>query len=291
LFGLLPELDRSSYIFVRLLKKMLDSAEQQGVMPSQPIVQCASLSDVGCIREQNEDSVSYWEPEQQEELDRKGVLAVVADGMGGYDGGQEASRLAVETVCESYRVSDADPQTALLVSLQLAHERIQEYASQHPELLGMGTTCTALCLVGGNLYFAHVGDSRLYLIRGSVISRLTRDHSYVSRLVENGLLQAHEAETHPQRHILIAALGVGAELVPDCPERPWGLLKDDALVLCSDGLWGTVADKEIQKAVSDRAPAEACRELVDLAKGRGGPDNITIQILRVTVDPQLRNDL
>src|SRR5262249_45061025 len=149
-----------------------------------------------------------------EELDGKGVLAIVADGMGGYEGGQEASRIAVETVTHSYRDSDSDPQAALLSAFQLAHERIQGYAAEHPELLGMGTTCTALSIVGSNLYFAHVGDSRLYLVRGPAISRLTRDHSYVSRLVENGLLRPEEAETHPQRHILIAALGVGTELIP-----------------------------------------------------------------------------
>jgi PPM family protein phosphatase len=262
---------------------MADSAKQS-LMLSGPIVQSASLSDVGCIREQNEDSLGYWEPEQQDELDRKGILAVVADGMGGYEGGQEASRLAVETVCQNYRTSAADPQTALLVSFQLAHERIQQYADQHPELLGMGTTCTALSVVGGNLCFAHVGDSRLYLVRGSVISRLTRDHSYVSRLVENGLLKAHEAENHPQRHILTAALGVGIDVVPDCPEQPWGLVKDDSLVLCSDGLWGVVPDKEIQKVVSNGTPAEGCLQLVELAKERGGADNITVQIIRIAND-------
>src|SRR5436305_14961307 len=126
---------------------MIDSTEQS-LMPTGPIVQCASLSDVGCIREQNEDSLGYWEPDQPEELESKGVLAIVADGMGGYEGGQEASRLAVQTVCDTYKSSDADPQTALLAALKLAHERIQQYAAQHPELLGMGTTCTAMSVVG-----------------------------------------------------------------------------------------------------------------------------------------------
>jgi PPM family protein phosphatase len=263
---------------------MVEQAKQS-LMPSRAIVDCASLSDVGCIREQNEDSLGYWEPENAEELERKGVLAVVADGMGGYEGGQEASRLAVETVCDTYRNSEADPQSALLSALQVAHERIQQYAMQHPEFTGMGTTCTAISVVGASLSFAHVGDSRLYLVRGSVISRLTRDHSYVSRLVENGLLKAHEAENHPQRHILTAALGVGADLLPDCPEHPWTLMKDDSLVLCSDGLWGLISDKEIQQIVVNGTPSEGCRGLVELAKERGGTDNISVQILRITGDP------
>src|SRR5262249_15180593 len=149
-----------------LPSRMADSAKQLRVMPNQPVVQVASLSDVGCLREQNEDSVGCWRSDLPEELDGKGVLAIVADGMGGYEGGQEASRIAVETVTLSYRDSDSDPQAALLSAFQLAHERIQGYAAEHPELLGMGTTCTALSIVGSNLYFAHVGDSRLYLVRG-----------------------------------------------------------------------------------------------------------------------------
>ena len=151
----------------------------------------------------------------------KGRLAIVADGMGGYEGGQEASRIAVEAIEEVYANGGADgnPRTWLLEGFQAAHHRIQEYADKYPDLHGMGTTCTAMALLDHQLYFAHVGDSRLYLVRGSTISRLTHDHSYVSRLVENGVLRAEEAESHPQRHILTAALGAGNSVTPDCPGR------------------------------------------------------------------------
>jgi serine/threonine protein phosphatase PrpC len=121
-----------------------------------------------------------------------------------------------------------------------------------------------------------VGDSRLYLVRGSSISRLTHDHSYVSRLVENGVLRAEEAESHPQRHILTAALGAGDNVTPDAPAQPMSLE-----VLCTDGLWGLLTEDEIQSAVAGKTAAEICDTLVDTAKRRGGPDNITMQVLRV----------
>jgi serine/threonine protein phosphatase PrpC len=154
-----------------------------------------------------------------------------------------------------------------------------KYAAAHPGLRGMGTTCTAVAVVGKNLYFAHVGDSRLYRVRDGEISRLTRDHSYVGRLVESGAISAEEAETHVQRHILTAALGAGEEVYPDVPEQPLTVEENDVLLLCTDGLWGLINDGEIATTVSRNSPAEAVRRLVQLARERGGPDNITVLML------------
>jgi PPM family protein phosphatase len=250
-------------------------------MEIRPGVELANLSDIGCQREQNEDSFGYWEPASDQQFEGKGRLAIVADGMGGYEGGQEASRIAVATVRETYESAAADPQTALLQALQRAHERIRDFASRNPELSGMGTTCTAAAVTQGKLYYAHVGDSRLYLLRGSEIKQLTRDHSYVKRLVDSGYLQPAEAETHPQRHILTAALGVGEELTPDSPAQPLVLEEGDVLLLCTDGLWGLVHDDELRDIAARHSPQVSCHEFVDLARKRGGPDNITVQILRV----------
>lgn len=255
---------------------------QRGGMRIRPGIETASLSDVGCQRENNEDALSYWEPQSDDEFARKGRLALVADGMGGYEGGQEASRLAVETILEVYdRDGASDPREALLKGFQLAHERIRQYAEAHPEFLGMGTTCTAVALNDFRLYFVHVGDSRLYLLRGEAISRLTRDHSYVGRLVESGVLSSDEAEHHPQRHILTAALGAGGEIVADSPSTPMTLESGDVLVLCTDGLWGQVEEPEILEIVKGHDLTAACAELVKIARQRGGPDNITVQILRL----------
>jgi protein phosphatase len=248
-----------------------------------PGLEVASLTDVGRLRANNEDSYLYWEPDSPDELLRKGRLAVIADGMGGYEGGQEASRLAVETVRYVYQQKfEGDPQAALVTGMHTAHENIQRYAIEHPQFAGMGTTCTALCIVGSNLSFAHIGDSRLYLIRAESVSRLTRDHSYVGRLVESGIVRSEDAESHPQRHILTAALGSGREVVPHVPEQPVSLEDGDVVVLCTDGLWSLVGEAELARIAVSEAPADACQRLVNIALDRGGPDNVTVLILRVS---------
>jgi len=250
---------------------------------TKPGIEIASLTDVGLQRANNEDSYLYWEPESDDDFRRKGRLAVVADGMGGYEGGQEASRLAVETVRLVYdRSFDGDPQSSLVAAMASAHENIQRYALEHPDLSGMGTTCTAVAIVGQRLCFAHVGDSRLYLVRAGKVSRLTRDHSYVGRLVESGIVRSEDAESHPQRHILTAALGSGRDVEPDIPQQPVAVEIGDTLVLCTDGLWSLVGEQELARTVQSNSPAAACVALVNLALERGGADNITLLVLRIS---------
>ena len=245
-------------------------------------IEVSSQSDIGCVRQNNEDSFGYWEPEDDGQFLRKGRLAVVADGMGGYEGGQEASRLAVETLVAVYRgFGGGDPQTALVEALQAAHRQIRQYSFANPELRGMGTTCTAAAIVQNALYYVHVGDSRLYLIRDGQITRVTRDHSYVGRLVESGMISPEEAEHHPQRNILTAALGTNPDLVMDSPAEPEPLRSEDVLLICTDGLWGLVRNSEILDAVENKSAELAGRKLINLARERGGPDNITVQILRL----------
>jgi protein phosphatase len=245
-------------------------------------IEVSSQSDIGCLRQNNEDSFGYWEPEDDRLFQRKGRLAIVADGMGGYEGGQEASRLAVETLVAVYRdFSGDDPQAALIEGLQTAHEQIRQYSFDHPELRGMGTTCTAAAIVQDALYYVHVGDTRLYLIRQGHITKVTRDHSYVGRLVESGIISAEEAENHPQRNILTAALGTNPELVMDSSRQPEPLHPEDVLLICTDGLWGQVRDPEILDMVDNKSAEQAGRRLIDLARERGGPDNITVEILRM----------
>lgn len=248
-----------------------------------PGLEVARLTDVGRLRPNNEDSSLYWEPDADEEFSRKGRLAVIADGMGGYEGGQEASRLAVETVRFVYdRDLGGDPQDALVNGLRSAHDAIQRFAVEHPQFAGMGTTCTALAIVERYLYFAHIGDSRLYLLRAGTTSRLTRDHSYVGRLVETGIVRSEDAESHPQRHILTAALGAGREVIPHVPEQPIPLEAGDVLVLCTDGLWSVVGEAELARIALAESPTEACAKLVKAALEGGGPDNVTVIVLRVS---------
>ena len=245
-------------------------------------MEVSGQSDIGCLRKNNEDSFGYWEPDEDESFARKGRLAIVADGMGGYEGGQEASRLAVDTLVETYRDYDGDdPQQALIEGMQAAHEEVRRYGSDHPALQGMGTTCTAAAIVGDALHYVHVGDTRLYLIRDGQITQVTRDHSYVGRLVEAGMITREEAERHPQRNILTAAVGTTPELVMDAPGRPEPLRLGDVIVICTDGLWGQVQDQEILDAVKKQDVEGAGHDLIELARQRGGPDNITVNILRL----------
>jgi PPM family protein phosphatase len=248
-----------------------------------PGIEAAGLTDVGLQRTNNEDSYLYWEPDSDAEFRRKGRLAVVADGMGGYEGGQEASRLAVESVRHIYdRDFNGDPRQTLISAFGSAHDNILRYAMDHPEFHGMGTTCTAIAIIDDQLYFAHVGDSRLYLIRNDTVTRLTRDHSYVGRLVENGIVRSEDAESHPQRHILTAALGSGRDVVPHTPEHPISLKQGDILILCTDGLWSLLSEGELSRVAQANSPADACARLIRIALERGGPDNITALVLRVS---------
>src|ERR1700690_775981 len=265
-------------------------------------IEVSSQSDIGCVRGNNEDSFGYWEPEDDQLFLRKGRVAVVADGIVGCVGFQIPRGPAGETLLSAYLdFAGDDPQQALVEALQSAHEGIRQYSFAHPELRGMGTTCTAAAIVsntlrGANgrgegagrgadrydeLYYVHVGDTRLYLIRDGRITRVTRDHSYVERLVEAGMISPEEAEHHPQRNILTAALGTNPDLIMDSPGRPEPLRPEDVLLICSDGLWGQVRDHEILDAVTDKTAEQAGQELIELARKRGGPDNITVEILRL----------
>ena len=260
----------------------MKAAGVRGAMQIRPGIELAGATDVGSVRENNEDRYSYWEPASDEDFERKGRLLIVADGMGGHEGGQEASNIAVAAIEKSYaEAREGDPRTWLLLGFQAAHHQIQEFALKFPLLHGMGTTCTAVVILGNQAFYAHVGDSRLYLLRDSSIYRLTRDHSYVGRLVEQGIISPEEAAEHPQRNILTAALGTGPSVQPESPEQPISLESGDALLLCTDGLWSLVSDGEIQTALGAESVDEACRRLVEQAKDRGGTDNITLEIARV----------
>ena len=245
-------------------------------------IEVASLSDVGCQRENNEDSYGYWESPDDSTFARLGRLAIVADGMGGCEGGQFASRIAVETVEQIYSSStDLDPQQRLLEGFRQAHVRIQQRARENPGLHGMGTTMTAFVVVGDRLYYAHIGDSRLYLLRAGKLRVVTRDHSLVSRLVETGIIRAEDADNHPQKHVLTAAVGIADDIQPDFSAQPLALERSDILLLCTDGLWGQVSEPELEQILTSQASDQACRSLVQLAKDHGGPDNITLQVARL----------
>jgi PPM family protein phosphatase len=251
-------------------------------MQIRPGIELANLTDVGCVRTENEDYYCYAEPATDEDFRVRGRLAVVADGMGGHAGGQVASGLAVDVVRRTYLDSTATGlPDALIEAFTNAHEAIQRCSQERPELEGMGTTCTAVVLRDGDLYHAHVGDSRLYLIRDGQISRLTRDHSLVNRLLEEGAITPEQASVHPERNVLTAALGMRAEVPADFSQEPTPVRAGDMLLLCTDGLHGLVADDELLAVSIGHPPRDACHVLVAMTRERGAPDNVTLQIIRI----------
>jgi PPM family protein phosphatase len=251
-------------------------------MHIRPGIELGNLTDTGCHRDENQDYYCYAEPENEEEFARKGRLAIIADGMGGHEGGEVASRIAVERVRDAYLAQpDSDPRENLIVAFREAHSAIQQYVHDHPKLEGMGTTCTCAVLKNNQLYYGHVGDSRLYLIRQGAISLVTEDHSYVQGLVRQGMITPEEAAVHPQRNILTAALGTESAVPADFSQESIPLTPGDVLLLCTDGLHGLVTDQELLSTAGGSPAGDACQELVQTAKNRGGFDNITVQILRI----------
>lgn len=251
-------------------------------MRIRPGIELGNLTDVGCQRYDNQDYYCYAEPESDEEFERKGRLVVVADGMGGYEGGAIASGIAVDVLRSAYLTSELEePRQALLDAIFAAHDSIRQFAREHPEVADMGTTCTAAVLRNCNLHYVHVGDSRLYLIRDSEISRVTRDQTVTERLIDEGRLRPEDAPQHPDYHVLTAALGVGESVKAQSPENPLPLAANDLLLLCTDGLHDLVNDEELRGIALADPPGTACRKLVEQAKLRGGLDNITVQIIKV----------
>jgi serine/threonine protein phosphatase PrpC len=251
-------------------------------MRIRPGIELGNLTDVGCERDDNQDYYCYAEPEPDSEFERKGRLAVIADGMGGYEGGAIASGIAVDVLRARYLHSECEEtEQALVEAITAAHEAVRDFAREHPEVADMGTTCTAAVLRDGHLSYVHVGDSRLYLFRNSEINQLTRDHTVTERLIEEGRLRPEDAPQHRDYHVLTAALGVGRTLHAQCPETAFRLRANDVLLLCTDGLHDVVTDEEMRDAALAYPAGTACQKLIDQAKSRGGPDNITLQIIKV----------
>ena len=246
----------------------------------------AWLSDAGCVRENNEDRAFYQAPRDLSEAETKGSLMLVADGVGGHSAGEEASRLAVETISQRFFENSGQVNEALRVAFAEANQAIFRAAQSRWQWQGMGTTCTALAICGGQAFAAQVGDSRLYLVRDDRIYQLSEDHSAVMEMVRMGMLTIAEAGHHEDRNIILRALGTKPEVAVTVWEKPFPVRAADSFVLCTDGLFDLVPDQEIKTVVA-HGPAgqtanEACQRLIDLAKANGGYDNITVGIVRVT---------
>jgi len=231
-------------------------------------------TDVGRRREVNEDSFLVHEP-----------LFVVADGMGGHVAGDVASSTAVDTIKEQSPSASAQDLNTLAALVLTANSRIWEKAQNDPTLRGMGTTCTLLMLDSSKAHFAHVGDSRAYLLRGGKLTQITEDHTLVGRMVKEGRLAAEDAERHPQRSIVTRALGVDSEVEVDLITVD--VVEGDRILICSDGLSSMLDFDSIAAMLNEESdPQVAAERLVDAANDAGGEDNITVVIVDIGAGSQ-----
>lgn len=254
------------------------TAPERAALPRMEVA-LSLQTDVGCVREVNEDCVLVIQPGDPEVIARKGLLVLVADGMGGHSAGEVASNKAVEVISRVYYEQDGDPQSALKNAFNQASREIFEMSENDESLRGMGTTCTALVLKNGSALAAHVGDSRLYLVRGGQIYTMTEDHSEVMEMVKRGLISLEQARHHPDKNVILRAIGSHPEVEVSTWDEPMPVREGDRFLLCSDGLYDLVEDEEIKRVVEEEEPRSACENLIALAKQRGGYDNISVGVV------------
>ena len=230
-----------------------------------------SITDVGIVREMNQDYVFATD----EPLGPLPNLLVVADGMGGHKAGDFASRYTVETLEEELKHSlKENPEEAIMTAVQAANRKLIETAEKDIKLDGMGTTLVVATVIDHTLYFANVGDSRLYLLNKE-IRQLSRDHSLVEEMVRLGGIKEEEARNHPDKNIITRAIGVKDKVEPDFYE--FNLKKGDMILMCSDGLSNMVEDEEMFAIVKgSRDIVEAGQKLIERANENGGKDNISV---------------
>ena len=237
-------------------------------------------TDLGCVRENNEDKFEFFQPDDEDVLATKGSFYAVADGMGGHAAGQIASEIALKTSIRAY-YADPSPvvEESLRAAIQQANGLIYDAARAISERNGMGTTFTALVVRGEEAFIAQVGDSRCYRLRGNRIDQLTDDHSWVNEQVKRGALTLEEAECSPFKNVITRSIGNAPSVDVDIYTEE--LEEGDQFLLCSDGLSNEVSADEMRDAMKRNSPSRAAWNLVDLALERGGRDNCTLLILKI----------
>lgn len=242
------------------------------------MIKAYAKTDTGKVREMNQDY--YYISNSLDQVQ----LYILADGMGGYNGGEIASSLAVQTaknyIENNFKEIEKDRDSIIQLlgsSMEYANMVVYEKAKENKELQGMGTTLEICLIYNNKVYIGHIGDSRIYRIRKEFIRKLTQDHSYVQKLVKEGTITKEQAAHHPQKNMLMKALGCNAFIEPDVMVK--GFLKDDILIMCSDGLSNLVGQEIIYEKASKNIE-QAPKDLVQLANDRGGYDNITVVVIK-----------
>lgn len=244
-------------------------------------------TDTGKIRTLNEDYGGFF-------WNNNSLLAVVADGMGGHQAGEIASSMAVSYMEEQWKqltqdLSPAEAEQWLHETVLAANAKILSFSKSKPEYSGMGTTIVAVICTETDLTFAHIGDSRIYLLNENGFSLLTEDHSLVNELLKNGQITKEEAEHHPRKHILLRALGTEEKVAIDIQSLNWE--EDDVVLLCTDGLTNKVDEQKIVNTIRSNQSLESqADELITMANVAGGEDNITLILLKHFADSKKVNN-
>jgi serine/threonine protein phosphatase PrpC len=247
------------------------------------VVESSQLSDVGLKRRYNEDYVGSYEPGRSAELETHGRLYVLADGVGGAAAGEVASQYTVKKIIHAYYQSTyGEPGARLQQAIEEANADVFAKNLNQPDHREMATTVVAAVVHGDELIVANVGDSRAYLVRKEAIEQITEDHSLVAEMINDGSITAEQAETHPYRNVILRSIGAHENVKVDLFFRR--LDPEDIFILCSDGLTRHVNKDELASIIRTYPPAEAARQLVKLSNERGGYDNITVSITRITAD-------
>lgn len=241
-------------------------------------------TNIGLVRKVNEDAFYY----QRQYEYGKPYLCIIADGMGGHNAGEVASRMAVTEINkfieknlnrqEYYSLKDYED--LIKEAFLHANEEVYKKSMDSKECVGMGTTLTAVLIIEYNMIIGHVGDSRVYIIRNESMKRITSDHSYVAELIKNGTIKPEEANKHPQKNLITRAIGTGESI--DVDINVLDIKNGDYILMCTDGLSNMLNEDEILNVVkSDKKIEERCSELIDLANNKGGYDNITVIVVEV----------
>lgn len=254
-------------------------------MVQQQLVDASLQTDQGRVRSNNQDFVAWREPSDAAEAQKQGWLYILADGAGGMDAGEVASRFATERTLHHYLEHDElDWGERLQAAMQAANVDLREMSARHEGNNRMATTMVAVVITNDRAHVANVGDSRAYFWRQGALSQITKDQSLVAQLVDEGAITEEEAAVHPRRNVILFSLG--SERTPRIDLFELTLETGDRLMLCSDGLTRHVSDQEIESVLGQQAAAEAAETLISLANERGGQDNISVGVLHF----QPRND-
>jgi hypothetical protein len=243
-----------------------------------------SRTDVGLVRSANEDNLG-------DSITPNGHVFTVCDGMGGHVGGATASKIAVQSILEYFNKQVYDNlMVALDRALIFANEQIYAAAQNDPSLKGMGTTAVILIIKENECFLGHVGDSRIYLKSDNSLYRLTKDHSFVQTLVDQGIIKDEDAENHPKKNQILKALGIGPLVEPTVAASPTLVKKGDVFMLCSDGLSGMINDSSIHMMVDSNDLELSANNLVNAANTNGGTDNITVTLVGILDSPHNSSD-